>query len=318
MAGDSPQNVLVIRLGALGDFVLSLGPMAAIRRHHPGATLTLLTTEPFRQIGEASGYFDDVWTGGRPKRFSPSWFRLAKRLRAGRFDMVYDLQTSGRSLAYYRIMRGVAWSGHARGARYRDANPDRDRLHTIDRQAGQLAVAGIEEVPAGDLSWLTASVEEFDLSGDYVLLVPGGSSHRPAKRWPSDRYANLARRLLRQGRTPVLIGGPDEASLLAGISAADHGIINLCGQTRFDQIAVLARRASASVGNDTGPMHLIAMAGCPSVVLFSAASDPALCAPRPGLQGGQVSVLRRKSLSDLDVETVFDAVADLDTRLSHA
>lgn len=301
-------NILVIRLGALGDFVLSLGPMAAIRRHHPGARITLLTTRPFARFAEGSGYFDDVWDGGRPRRFSPDWLRLGRRLRDGGFDRVYDLQTSGRSKAYYKMMKPVEWSGHIKSASHPDADPQRDSLHTIERQKGQLAAAGITDVPAGDLSWVNDSVEEFDLTGDYVLLVPGGSAHRPAKRWPSDHYANLARRLLRAGRKPVLIGGPDEASLLAGISAADPGIVNLGGQTTFGQIAVLARRAIAAVGNDTGPMHLIAMAGCPCLVLFSDASDPALCAPHPGVQGGAVEILRRDRLADLDVGTVFDAM----------
>lgn len=304
----SVATLLVIRLGALGDFVLSLGPMAAIRQHHPGARITLLTTKPFVRIAEASGYFDEVWSGGRPRRFSPDWFRLGQRLRDGGFDRVYDLQTSGRSKAYYKMMKPVDWCGHIREASHPDPDPLRDSLHTIDRQKGQLAAAGIADVPAGDLSWIDDSVEEFDLTGDYVLLVPGGSAHRPAKRWPSDHYANLARRLIRAGRKPVLIGGPDEASLLAGISAADPGIINLGGQTSFGQIAVLARRAIAAIGNDTGPMHLIAMAGCPSLVLFSNASDPALCAPRPGKQGGAVDILRRDPLADLDVGTVFDAM----------
>jgi len=58
------------------------------------------------------------------------------------------------------------------------------------------------------------------------------------------------------------------------------------------------------VGNDTGPMHLLAAAGCPAVVLFSRASDPALCAPR----GPCVRVLRRPDLADLDVTAVLDVL----------
>lgn len=301
-------RILVIRLGALGDFILSAGPMEAIRRHHPDAEITLLTTPPFQSLAEASGYFDRILTNGRPRRLTTAWFHLGKHLRDAGFDRVYDLQTSGRSKAYYRMMQPVEWNGHILTASHPDANPDRDRLHTIDRQRGQLAAAGITDVPAGDLSWIATSVEEFDLGGDYVLLVPGGSAHRPGKRWPADHYANLARRLVRSGRTPVLIGGPDEASLLATISGADPGIVNLGGQTSFEQIAALARRASGAVGNDTGPMHIIAMAGCPSLVLFSADSDPALCAPRPGRQGGSVEVMRSEALADLSVDEVLAAL----------
>ncbi|MBN8903381.1 MAG: hypothetical protein J0H57_20345, partial [Rhodospirillales bacterium] len=68
--------------------------------------------------------------------------------------------------------------------------------------------------------------------------------------------------------------------------------------------ADLARAARVAVGNDTGPMHLIGTAGCPSLVLFSDESDPALCAPR----GPSVAVLRRPDLAGLEVETVLAAL----------
>ena len=63
-----PPNdaVLVIKLGALGDFVQALGPFAAIRRHHADARVTLLTTAPYEELAKALGFFDDIWTSGRP------------------------------------------------------------------------------------------------------------------------------------------------------------------------------------------------------------------------------------------------------------
>jgi ADP-heptose:LPS heptosyltransferase len=67
---------------------------------------------------------------------------------------------------------------------------------------------------------------------------------------------------------------------------------------------VLARTALGAVGNDTGPMHLIAAAGAPSLVLFSSESDPGLCAPRPGAQGGKVAILRKPDLVALSVSEV--------------
>ncbi|MDA0220648.1 MAG: ADP-heptose--LPS heptosyltransferase, partial [Proteobacteria bacterium] len=82
-----------------------------------------------------------------------------------------------------------------------------------------------------------------------------------------------------------------------------RGVIDLAGRTSFAQIAALGRGARLAVGNDTGPMHLIATAGCPSVVLFSGASDPALTAPR----GPRVQVVRRHELADLAVDEVAHA-----------
>ena len=78
------------------------------------------------------------------------------------------------------------------------------------------------------------------------------------------------------------------------------------GRTDFAQIAMLGARAAAAVGNDTGPVHLIAAAGAPTLVLFSKASDPDLCSPR-----GHVSVLRADKLKDLPVAEVARAVHHL-------
>lgn len=303
------ERVLVIRLGALGDFVLSLGPMAAIRRFHGKARITLLTTTPFESLARASTYCDDVWIDERAPWWQP-WrqIELKRRLRDAGFRRVYDLQTSRRTARYWRAMGRPEWSGHAAGASHAHRDGERDKLHTVERQRAQLKLAGIEEVPAADLSWVTADVRRFGVREPHVLLVPGGSAHRPKKRWPAEKYTALARIFLRLSITPVLIGGEAEADVLNEIARHVPEGINLCSKTSFEEVAVLARTALGAVGNDTGPMHLIAAAGAASLVLFSAESDPDLCTPRPGAQGGRVAVLRKPDLVALSISEVQSAL----------
>ncbi|PPR61125.1 MAG: hypothetical protein CFH04_01456, partial [Alphaproteobacteria bacterium MarineAlpha3_Bin3] len=194
-----PPNdaVLVIKLGALGDFVQALGPFAAIRRHHADARVTLLTTAPYEELAKASGFFDDIWTGGRPGTADiGGWLALRSRLRSGGFGRVYDLQTSDRSSFYYRLFwpsPAPDWSGIAKGCSHPHANPNRDFMHTMNRQAEQLSMAGIAEIPAPDPSWAEADISRFPLSGRFALLAPGGALHRPGKRWPAGNYGQLAK-----------------------------------------------------------------------------------------------------------------------------
>jgi ADP-heptose:LPS heptosyltransferase len=199
----------------------------------------------------------------------------------------------------------VEWSGIAPGASHPHANPARDAMHTVDRQREQLALAGIAEAPPPDVSWLRPNVAHFALPPRYALLVPGGAAHRPEKRWPATRYAALARALAARGVTPVLIGGAAEADVLRAIRETAPEARDLSGKTSLAEIASLARGAVAAVGNDTGPMHIVAAAGCPSVVLFSRESDPALCAPRAGAGGPAPVILRRPSLDALPMEEVL-------------
>ncbi len=301
------RNILVIKLGALGDFVQALGPFAAIRRFHGDDWITLLTTPPFAALASASGYFDDVWTVARsPRWWIWQWPALKRRLDGGEFARVYDLQTSGRSRFYFRLLRRPKpeWSGIAEGCSHPHANPRRDFMHTVDRQREQLAIAGIDDAPATDLRWIDGDAAAFGLAPEFVLLAPGGSAKRPAKRWPEARYLALARALSDQQRGVALIGAADEADRNAAIARACPAAVDLTGKTSLFDIARLARAAAGAVGNDSGPMHLIAAAGCPSLVLYSAASDPALCAQR----GDAVTILRRENLADLGVDEVEAAI----------
>jgi ADP-heptose:LPS heptosyltransferase len=300
------KNILVIRLSAFGDVVQSFGPFAAIRAHHAADRVSLLTTAPFAPLLAAAPWFDRVLVDARPPWWHlPGLLRLSRQLRG--FDMVYDLQTSARTARYFRLAGRPPWSGIAPGCSHPHANPARDCLHTRERQREQLAMAGIADVPAPSLAWLTAAARGFDLPRPYVLLVPGAAPSRPLKRWPAARYAGLARLLAARGLAPVVLGAAAEAAIAAEIAAACPQAIDLTGRTRFADIAALATRAAFAVGNDTGPMHLIAAAGCPCTVLFSADSDPALTAPR-GPDGAWPTVLRAPVLADLALERVAAAL----------
>ena len=221
------MRILVIKLAALGDVVLAFAAMQRIRKAHAGAHIALLTTPPFEALARESGLFDEIWTDGRPKGLLPE-IAMLRRLRRAKFSRVYDLQTSSRSSRYFYglLPKPPEWSGIAFGASHPHANPNRDQMHTLERQA---------------------------------------------------------------------------------IKAVAHDVIDLTGKTDIAQVAALGALAQVAVGNDTGPTHLIAAAGAPTVVVFSGDSDPALCAPR----GRRVCVLQRPLLSDLDLNTVLDAVASV-------
>ncbi len=298
-------RVLVIRLGALGDFVLSFGPFAAIRAHHPEARITLLTTPPFAVLGLRSPWFDSVSIDRRPKPWDIRGLLALRRSLRG-YDMIYDLQTSTRSSRYFVLAGRPDWSGIAPGCRYPHANPDRDGMHTIERQREQLRMAGIADIPRPSVAWLGREPPA-GLPSRYAMLVPGASPGRPAKRWPAERFAALARYLDAEGLPPVVIGTSAESEAAAAIQRACPTAIDLTGRTSLMDVAAIASGAAVAIGNDTGPMHLAAAMGCRSVVLFSSDSDPALTAPRMP-DGGWPTVLRVPDLADLPAERVAAAL----------
>jgi ADP-heptose:LPS heptosyltransferase len=306
-----PRRILVIRLSALGDIVQSLGPAAAIRRHHRGDHITLLTTSPFAGFAARLGYYDEVMIDPRPGRFDVTgWLALRRALRRARFDRVYDLQTSERSAAYALLFRPgpvPEWSGTAKGCSHPHANLDRDTQHTIDKQAEQLLMAGIHPTPLPALPTFADAMPPGLGASPFVLIVPGASPRHPAKRWPARRYGILAETLRGAGYSPVVIGTRGEEALGAAIREICPEAVDLVGRTDLAAVAALGQHAALTVGNDTGVTHLAAAAGCPVVVLFSSATDPAWCAPR----GRLVRVLAVPDLADLGVESVVAEVASV-------
>jgi ADP-heptose:LPS heptosyltransferase len=316
------KSVLVIKLSALGDFVMAFPAFARIRAAHGDARITLLTTPPFETLGRLSPYFDAVETDGRPAD-PGAWLRLVMRLRHARFDRVYDLQTNDRTNLLFQALRPrpPTWSGTAVGAALPHRNPARASMHPLERQAQQLEDAGIWpgaptqplSAPPPDISWiLNQAVFKARPAAappkPTALLVPGSSAHRTEKRWPVESYGRLAAGLEAAGFSVLVVGGLQEGALARGIQRLAPRARDLTGRTDFAQIAALGGRAAVAIGNDTGPVHLIAAAGAPTIVLFSSASSPELSAPR-----GHVTVFQAPDLKDVSVATVLAAALSLAT-----
>lgn len=299
------KNILVIKHGAFGDIIMATGPMKAIRAQHPKAHITLLTTSLYKPMLEQSPYFDEIWLDDKPKFWQMAGMRrLRRQLNSREFTRVYDLQTSQRSTSYYSLfIQKPQWSGLVKGEFCYD-DPSRGALHIFERQKEQMRLAGIENVPDADVSWLKADLSRFQLPDRFALFIPGCSAHRLPKRWPHQHYAALAEKMLEKGITPVLTGTQAESDEINAIASVNPAIRNLCNDTNFAELAELGRKAVVCVGNDTGPTHLVAATGCKIAVLFSALSDPAISAPI----GSHVVVLQRPSLDQLEVDEVFSAL----------
>lgn len=267
------QNILVIKLGALGDFIYALGPMAAIRRHHPQDHITLLTTQPFAKMAQECGYFDRILVDHKPKAFDIfGWVRLRSVLKEGRFSRVYDLQNNDRTSLYFKLFGPPSarpeWVGAVKGASHRNASPERSQMHAFLGHRQTLTGAGIQNVELDQLEWMKGDLSAFPLKVPYVVLVPGCSIAHPEKRWPVESFRVIISKLILQGYQPVIIGSKEDQETNERVVRGIEGVLNLTARTTLGDIPVLAKGAVAAIGNDTGPMHMAAVSGCPVVMLF--------------------------------------------------
>ena len=300
-------NILVVKLGALGDILLAMDAFQALRRHHPNARITLLTRKPFVAFTRQMPWFDEVWTDPAPKLWQmPQWLAWRRQLRAGKFARVYDLQCNDRSGFYFQLLGPgrPEWCGVVRGCSHPRPDCGGENLPVTERLWRLLEAAGVPRGETADVTWLDGDLSGMAVPERLVLLVPGCAPQHPYKRWPADHFAALAIQLAAQGVACVAIGTAVDHAAITEIQALAPDVINLAGKTDLGQVAALARRAAAVVGNDTGPVHLTSIVGAPTLVLMSRVTDPVRMLPR----GPAVNWLKRDDLADLTVDEVLAAI----------
>jgi heptosyltransferase I len=288
-------NLLVVRLGALGDIVHTVPAVAAITGAVPGARVDWLVERKHRPVLDL---FDlDV----RPIEIeggSVGAFLGAMRgLRANRYDVALDFQGLLKSAILARgsgAPRVVGFSRDALreplAARFytEDVTPAAGR-HVIAKNLALVRAVGVEsdEIRAP----LKRSSGEHS-SERRIVLNPGAGW--PNKQWPPDRFAAVAAGL-RASRNlrSVVTWGPGEESLARAVVDASHGAAELAPATTVAQLMTMLARAALVVSGDTGPIHLAAAAGTPIVGLYGP-TDPARNGPW--------------SVSDLTVSRFSDCV----------
>jgi len=313
-AGDGARRrVLIIKLGALGDFFLAQTAFEALRAFHANDRLCLLTLPALVDSARRSGLFDEIHVDPRDRSIA-SWWRIRRLLRSG-FDRIYDLQGQKRTIRYFHLMfpgPRPEWSGPVEGASHPDRYPGRKLVSTVERYERQLAPLGVRMRDAPHLEWLDGAVDHLDPPENAVILIPGSSARWPEKRWPAAKYGNLANILLEKGLHPIVVGGPDVAPIAREITAICPGAVDFSGRTSLLELAGLARRARAAIGNDTGPTHVVGAVGAPTLILFNDRGQPI------NSIGARTRVFFRATFDSMPVEDVVveadRLLADFDDR----
>ncbi len=277
------ERILIIKQGALGDIVLSLGRMQALRELHPDAHFTMLTMGIFAPFMQGTGIFDDILIDNRK-----SFLHIAELARTisglvkGRFDIIYNMQLTERNRYYFRLMRLFSPAGDWDWYEYY-GDQSRHRIH----KTGFLG-CGTEEITKWnppsrrtDLSEVHGEGKHFDLlPAHYVLMIPGCSPQHTYKRWPVAHYREIVRRLEQRGISVVLLGTKAEEREAQEIGRGFSGVVSMIGLTSLADIPQVARRALAVIGNDTGTSHMASLAGANTIAIFDHRNaESILCGP---------------------------------------
>jgi heptosyltransferase III len=286
------SRVAVIRLRSLGDCVLTTPALSLLNKFRPDLELAVAVEERFREVFTSNPAVGQI--------LMPDW----KSVRKFRPNLCVNLHGGTRS-QWITALSGARWRAgfahHTSTLAYNIKIPRAQRIlgiarrvHTAEHLASAFFALGVplSPVPRAQLFSTAASHVE-----RHAVLHPFAST--PEKTWPAERFLELARYLQLWKIKPIFLAGPGDDSS----AFRDHPILT----AGLPEVKSLLTNASLFVGNDSGPAHMAAAFGIPSVVLFST-SDPTVWEP---WQTESEVIVAREGLEAVTVSRVVAALERL-------
>ena len=283
------MNVLVVRLGALGDIIHAVPAAAALRATFPDARIDWLVDAKHRGMIDLVTVVDHAIV---LERSSPAgWMDVTRRLRSVHYDVAIDFQgllksaVLARASGAPRVIGFSIWHLREKTARPFYSETDRRSLggggqpdHVIHKNLGLLRALDVTDTrirfPLADVQSPALGEVRASLGGErpFALVNPGAAW--PNKRWLPERFGEVAAFLRDiRGLASIVLWGPGEQGLAGAVVEASSGAAHAAPATGLTDLLALSRAASLMVSGDTGPLHLAAAVGTPTVSLFGP-TDP--------------------------------------------
>jgi heptosyltransferase-1 len=283
------MNILIVRLGALGDIVHAVPAAAALRRAFPDARIDWLVDAKHRPMIDLITVVDHAAV--LEHATIPGWIDVSRRMRSVGYDVAIDFQglmksaVLARASGAPRVVGFSIWHLREKTARpfYSEiARPESGAAarseHVIHKNLSLLAALGVHDsqvsFPLAEVG-SRALMEVRAALGDaspFALINPGAAW--PNKRWPPERFGEVAAFLKEiRGLTSVVLWGPGEEGLAGAVVETSGGAARLGPSTNLADLLALSRAAALMVSGDTGTLHIACAAGTPTISLFGP-TDP--------------------------------------------
>jgi heptosyltransferase-2 len=281
------KKILIRGPNWVGDAVLAIPAIKAVREHYPQAEITVLVRPWVAGLFTSAQFVDRVWSEPKPSSLG-DWTRVARAIRAGGFQLGLLLPNSFES-ALMMFLAGVPQRvGYATDARnwmltnsIKPADESRHQAHYYLDLIKMVAAGSTQ--PSIEIN---ATVEEraearkllqaegIPIGAPFLVLNPG-AAYGSAKRWYADRFASVANTLSREmNLSVVLIGSEGERGLAETVRAqisSRNAILN--GKTSLETLIGVLSESSLMITNDSGPMHIGAALGVPTVAVFGSTDE---------------------------------------------
>ena len=303
-----PRRILVIRLDLIGDLVLSMTTVRALKRAYPEAAIDLLALPSSAQVvngdpdlSEIITYDPNVWRRPvaliQPKNWRNA-YRVFRHLHAHRYDIA--ISVFGRWAGILAVASGakrrVGFGKESYPGFMTDSVPGRhwrpgDHKHEVDYCLALARAAGAHISSSDHTPYLYVDSQaqeqlaqlferEGIVSDKPVIACHISSNNGQSKRWPIPYWATLNDKLIRGLNAQVILtGAPGDKLLIECVTKQmQEQAFNLAGKTSLPQLVALLKRANMVISGDSGPMHIAAAVGTPLIAIHGP-TDPVLSGP---------------------------------------
>ena len=325
-----PRNILVIDFGQLGDVVLSLPALSAIRERFPYAQITVAVGKPAGEIVRLGGYADEVLEVDRValrdgvKLVSiGKIFKFVGEVRRAKYDFVIDLHSLSET-NLLGFLSGAPRRLYARRpGRSLDVlanftpRPPREatKAHAVDRYLDVIKPLGItnaprlpvlKTTPEADKSVETLLKKEHANSGALLVGLFPGAGH-PSRRWPLENFAEVADHLIRNDKIRAIVFiGPEERALVPQMRPLFPASTIFLDRLTIPQLVSAQARLTLFISNDTGPAHTAAAVGTPVIFIMNR-PDPNTFTP----VGDQHRLIGGTRITEIPVQAVYQAAHEV-------
>lgn len=293
------SNILIIKLGSLGDVVQISGALRDIREHHKNEKITILTTSKYINLFKNCPYVDNCLEDERLPRYNIFYLlRLRKIINSLNFNKVYDLQNSNRTNFYRKFLFNVKnWSSS------RDIAENKYNNSVLQKFDKQLRKSNIQTLYTlkPDFSWAAEKANNYNLDTDkkYILFFPFCSRDLIHKRWP---YFSELINLIKQNHPEYsLVVAPGPGEIEEAKSLDIKIAINNNLPLNFFELASLIKKSHLVIANDTGPAHMAAHLGARGFTLFGPHTTP----EKVSIEREKFIALQTMDLKSLSADRVY-------------
>lgn len=321
------HRIVVVRADHVGDLVAATAVLPLLKKEYPDVQVDIICPSWGADILKADPHVDNI------VMFDPPWFdrkgagkagnikgffRMARLLRSGKYDVFIDLRGDVRHIAagfLARIKCRISYGITGGGFLLTDMVPYKENIHETERNTALLKPLGITaEISDAALYFDDADIinvsrvkKENKLDTPYAVVhvIPGHAS----KRWNGRGFRDVLRFLEGKGIISVMVGSSDDSiEIKSLINESGVNAVDLSGKITIGELGPLCAGASVFVGLDSGPAHISAYAGVPTIILFSGVNDPAQWAPR----GDNVRIIYPGKGKDLSLITAEEVILEID------